>query len=68
MIQAVKDRSQKKRENYAKFFPTMVKFGVPMPAATWALSAGIPLRKSAIEIGRKFSEQTNNQNFKEFGE
>jgi superfamily II DNA/RNA helicase len=33
-----------------KFLPSMVKFGVPEPMACWAMSAGIPLRRTAIEL------------------
>lgn len=54
--------------DFASFFPTMVKFGVPVPAASWALSAGIPFRKSAIAIAAKYLEQVGEPSFKNFGE
>lgn len=54
--------------DFASFFPTMVKFGVPVPAASWALSAGIPFRKSAIAIAARYLEQVNEPSFKDFGE
>ena len=43
---------------YAKYFPTMVKFGVPSPFATWALSSGVHLRNNAILIGERYLKQT----------
>lgn len=33
-----------------KFLPSMVKFGLPDPMACWAMAAGIPFRRTAIEI------------------
>ena len=54
--------------DYVKFFPSMVKFGVPSPIASWAITAGITLRKNAIDIAIKYLEYTNNPNYQEFNE
>jgi len=42
---------------YAQYLPTMVKFGVPTPEASWALSAGIPFRETAMEIAAKYLQE-----------
>jgi helicase len=34
--------------------PAMMKFGVPVPEASWAMSAGIPTRSLAMQIAREF--------------
>jgi helicase len=34
----------------AAFFPSMVKYGLPNPQATWAMSSGIPFRDVAIRV------------------
>ena len=52
--------------NFATFFPTMVKFGVPNPVACWAISAGMPYRKTGIDIAAKYLEETSSPNFQEF--
>jgi len=67
---AIKELGLKSEElsDFALFFPTMVKFGVPMPAASWALSAGIPFRKTGIAIAAKYSQETSQPNFKDFTE
>jgi hypothetical protein len=36
--------------DYAKYMPSMIKFGVPDPVATWALAAGVPLRSAALSM------------------
>ena len=41
---------------FIKFFPSMIKFGVPDSIACWAMSLGIPSRKLAIEIALSFRE------------
>lgn len=57
-----------KLSDYAKFFPTMVKFGVPSPVASWAITSGITMRKNAVEIALKYLQSSNCPNFKEFNE
>jgi len=54
--------------DFVKFFPTMVKFGVPVPAAAWAISAGIPFRRNAIEVASKYLEQATSPSFEDFSE
>jgi len=51
---------------FAVFFPTMVKFGVPVPVASWALSAGVPFRQTGIKFAAKYLEETTNPNFQNF--
>lgn len=40
-----------------RYLPSMVKFGLPQPTACWAMSAGIPTRRTAIEIGAAFNRE-----------
>ncbi|MBI1928600.1 hypothetical protein HYR99_30705 [Candidatus Poribacteria bacterium] len=42
----------------AKFFPSMVKFGLPDAIACWAMSVGIPFRRTAIEVAAAFRNET----------
>jgi superfamily II DNA/RNA helicase len=51
---------------YAQYFPTMVKFGVPTPEASWALSAGIPFRETAMEIAAKYLRENRSPNREDF--
>ena len=51
---------------YLRFFPTMIKFGVPSPEAAWALSSGIPFRKTAIEIATSFIRAEKESNYSTF--
>jgi superfamily II DNA helicase RecQ len=37
-----------------RFFPSMVKFGVPFPEAAWAMAAGVPVRRVGIALGEAF--------------
>jgi helicase len=43
--------------NVVKYLPSMVKFGLPVPTACWAMSAGVPTRRVAIEIGSAYSRE-----------
>lgn len=65
---AVKELDLKKENisDFVTFFPTMVKFGVPLPAATWAFSLGIPFRKSAIDLAMKYLEEVEKPNFEDY--
>lgn len=42
---------------YVTYFPAMVKFGVPIPEASWAMTAGMPFRKVAIEIAARYLQE-----------
>ena len=53
---------------YLKFFPSMVKYGVPSPEAAWAMSSGIPFRRTAIEIASAYAREVENINYKTFQE
>lgn len=50
----------------AKFLPSMVKYGLPDPIACWAMSAGIPIRRTAIEMASVFRQETNNRQYRGF--
>ncbi len=41
----------------AKYLSSMVKFGLPDAIACWAMSAGIPIRRVAIEMAAAFREE-----------
>jgi superfamily II DNA/RNA helicase len=43
---------------YTRNYPSMIKFGVPDPAAAWAMSAGIPTRKTAIALAQAFTSSS----------
>jgi hypothetical protein len=50
----------------AKFFPSMVKFGMPDPVACWAMSLGIPFRHTAIQISSTFRDENNTVSYEKF--
>ena len=52
--------------DYAKFLPSMVKFGLPSPATCWAMISGIPFRSNAIEVSSKYTTEVNDINYKNF--
>lgn len=58
------DRS--KLSLYAKFIPSMIKFGVPNPIACWAMSIGIPSRKIAIKIVSFYQDSNMELNYEKF--
>jgi hypothetical protein len=52
--------------DYARNCPTMIKYGVPEPIAAWAMSAGIPTRRTATLLAEAFgraSEALTYENF-----
>jgi superfamily II DNA/RNA helicase len=53
----VLDIAPSKVPNRIKYLPSMVKFGLPDPTACWAMSAGVPTRRAAIEIGAAFNRE-----------
>jgi superfamily II DNA/RNA helicase len=50
----------------AQFFPSMVKFGVPVPEAAWAMAAGVPVRRVAIALASKFLAESPSKAFQDF--
>ena len=53
----------------ARFFSSMVMFGVPAPEASWAMAAGVPLRRVAIALADRFlseSDQSSSRGFLEW--
>ena len=54
---------------YAKFLPSMIKYGLPAVEACWAMSSGIPFRQVAIEVAAAYraeSEGTSHEHFLEW--
>ena len=51
-----------------RFFPSMVKFGVPFPEAAWAMAAGVPVRRVAIALGEAFLVDQASRTFADFFE
>ena len=51
---------------YAKFFPSMIKYGVPTPKASWAISSGIPFRDVAMRIADSHARKTESSNYSDF--
>jgi superfamily II DNA/RNA helicase len=50
----------------ARYIPAMVKNGLPEPIACWAMSIGIPIRKTCIDLAFSFKEENTNYNFETF--
>jgi helicase len=50
----------------AQFFPSMVKFGVPVPEAAWAMAAGVPIRRVAIALASRFLADSPDRDFQDF--
>ena len=47
----------KELSEYIRYYPSMVKHGLPDPVASWAMSAGIPTRDVALRLAEAFDEQ-----------
>ena len=45
---------------YIRYYPSMVKHGLPDPVASWAMSAGITSRDVACRLAEGFEEQASN--------
>ena len=41
-------------DEYIRSYPSMMKYGLPDPVATWAMSAGIDTRETALFIAEKY--------------
>ena len=54
--------------SYFKFFPTMIKFGVPTPHAAWAIESGIPFRKTSIRIAAAYNKNNKESDYQSFQE
>jgi len=52
--------------DYARNYPTMIKYGVPDPVAAWAMSAGITTRKTAILLAGAFERASNSLTHEDF--
>jgi hypothetical protein len=52
--------------DYARFLPSMVKFGVPSPVACWAMSVGISSRGTAREFATAFLRQPEPHTYEAF--
>jgi hypothetical protein len=57
---------EKELSTYARFISSMVKYGVPNPAACWAMVIGIPYRKVAIGLGDKYLSEDDSPDFNKF--
>jgi helicase len=58
--------TREETSNTVKFLPSMVKFGLPYPAACWAMSIGIPFRKTAIQIAAAFLSESDSPGYEPF--
>lgn len=47
-------------------FPMMVKFGLPDPIACWAMSAGIPFRRTSMRIAAAYRDETDAIGYEDF--
>lgn len=41
----------------AEYFPSMVKYGVPTPQSTWAMSSGLPSRRLAVDMALTYEQE-----------
>lgn len=62
----VLDLSQATLSPYARFFPSMVKLGVPSPEAAWAIAAGIPFRRLASELASRYLSERPSSGYQDF--
>ena len=53
---------------FMRFLPSMIKYGVPTPEASWAMAAGIPTREVAIKIGARYSAERSPRDYSDFRE
>jgi hypothetical protein len=54
--------------NASKFLPTMIKFGVPTPEASWAMMAGVPFRELAIKFAVGYKAKHHKSDLRSFQE
>lgn len=52
--------------DFTKFFSSMVKYGLPDSIACWAMTAGIPLRRIAIEIAAAYRDEIEDPTYQNF--
>jgi hypothetical protein len=62
----VLDIERTELSDFAKFFPSMVKFGLPDPVACWAMSVGIPSRRTAIEVAAAYRKEVTTLGYENF--
>lgn len=53
---------------YCRFFPTMVKYGVPTPEASWVMSTGVPSRKVGMKIALQYIKESIEPSYQNFFE
>lgn len=51
---------------HTKFLPSMVKFGVPNPIASWAMAIGIPFRRMAMALASDYVAEIDSPNYRNF--
>jgi hypothetical protein len=51
-----------------RFFPSMIKYGVPTPYAVWGITAGISYRSVALQIGQAYATADSGSSFRAFME
>ena len=51
---------------YVQSYPSMVKYGLPDPVATWAMSVGVSTRQTALQIADAFQVDTVDHTHEEF--
>jgi helicase len=52
----------------ARFLPSMIRFGVPLPESAWAMSLGIPGRRVALELGARYRAEEGSADMSKFRE
>ena len=60
------DIQEDKLTEYIRSYPSMVKYGLPDPVATWAMSAGITARRTALQIAEAFQTISTGQSHEDF--
>lgn len=52
--------------DFARFFPSMVKFGLPNPMACWTMSVGVPFRRPAIRLATAYRNEVRRPSHENF--
>lgn len=56
------------QSTFVRYFPSMLKYGVPTPFAVWCIAAGVGYRSVAIRMGQVYARQEPTPNLSAFFE
>lgn len=58
--------SEKELPMQIRFLPSMIKHGVPLPEASWAMQVGIPFKEVAVKLATKYKSENDTPEFSKF--